>query len=268
MRPILFRIGDFAIHSYGVFLAIGFMYGISLAVKEARRLGQDPEKMLDMSFWILIGAIVGSRLFHCFVYWEDYASDPIEILKIWKGGLVFYGGFILATAFTVTFCLYHKLRWITFADAMAPALMLGLLFGRMGCLHAGCCFGKPTDLPWAITFPSAGGLGTAGVPLHPTQMYEALAAFLICLTVLSFRKEKRFEGQPFLVTIVLYAVARSAIEAVRADPRGFIHVAGVAVSESQAVSAVIGPPALILLVYLMWKHRGAPALAEREAQAA
>ncbi|MCA9772564.1 MAG: prolipoprotein diacylglyceryl transferase [Myxococcales bacterium] len=255
MRPIMFRFGDLALHSYGVFLAIGFLYGITLATKEARRLGQDPEKMLDLSFWVLIGAIAGARLFHCMVYWEDYIHQPLEILKIWKGGLTFYGGFILAMLFVIAFIWRYKLPALTWMDAMSPALMLGITFGRMGCFNAGCCYGKPTSVPWGVVFNQSQGLATKGIALHPTQLYQGLANFSIFLIIMGMRKHKRFEGQPFYLTIVLYSILRSFIEIFRADPRGFVHVFGMPVSESQLVSAIIGPLALIALVYQTWKHR-------------
>src|SRR3989339_541590 len=174
MFPVLLKIGPISIFTYGFFIAVGFLAGIFLATKEAKRLGEDYEKIMDLCFYILVAAILGSRLFYVATSPEMFLKNPVEILKIWNGGLVFYGGFIAAL---VTGVIYLKVKnipvWKT-ADIMAPSIALAHFFGRIGCFFAGCCYGKYCDLPWAVTFNHPDSLAPTGIPLHPTQLYEAL----------------------------------------------------------------------------------------------
>ena len=177
MHPILFSIKGIYVHSYGVMLAIGFMVGISIAVKEGKRIDVDPEKILNMTFFILIAAIIGSRLFHCIVYYEQYIKDPVRILKLWEGGLVFYGGFILAFTTGSVYVLTHKMDYWKCADISSLSVAIGLMFGRIGCTLAGCCYGKPcdSDFPFGIVFTNPLGLGHKDVPLYPTQPFSIIS---------------------------------------------------------------------------------------------
>ena len=172
MHPVLLQIGSLKIYSYGVFVAIGFLAALWVSGREIARQGLDREKFLDMGFWVVLSAIAGARIFHVLVYWRQYAEAPGEILKLWNGGLVFYGGFIAATAACVVFLRRNRMPFLPVADASSIGIVLGLAFGRLGCTSAGCCFGKPTTLPWAITFTDPACLAPLHVPLHPTQIYE------------------------------------------------------------------------------------------------
>jgi len=137
MYPILLKIGDFVLHTYGVLLATGFLLAIFLAYREARRLGIDPNYILDLSFYILIAALLGSRLFHVLGNWPEFAENPIEIVKFWRGGLVFYGGLILSLLTGVWFVRKHRLNFSKMADLTAPSIALGYSLGRLGCFSAG-----------------------------------------------------------------------------------------------------------------------------------
>lgn len=249
MYPTLLHLGKITIYTYGFFLAMGFLAGIFLAKYEAKRIGEDPDKILDLAFYILIAAIVGSRIFYVLTDLKMYVADPLEILKIWNGGLVFYGGFIAALA---TALIYMRIKsmpiWQT-TDIMAPSLALGQTLGRMGCFFAGCCYGKTCDLPWAVTFTHPDTLARPiGVPVHPTQLYSALTNFLIFLFLFFFRKKKKFDGQIFWIYVLLYAITRSIIEIFRGDFRGDL-VFGV-LSISQTTGCVMGALAVVMLFYL------------------
>ena len=250
MHPILIRFFGFSIHSYGVMLAIGFMVGISLAVRESQRTGVDPEKVLNLSFWILLTSIVGSRLFHCIVFYPEYLREPLRILKLWEGGLVFYGGLIGAILASVVYCKVHKLNFWQISDIMIPSVLIGLMFGRLGCFLAGCCYGKAcaSDFAFGITFKNPIGLGIKNVPLYPTQLMSAMNAFIIFLLLWSYRKYKRFHGELFGIALVVYSITRSLIEILRDDPRGFVNLGPLHLSESQVVSFFLGLIGLYILV--------------------
>ncbi|MBI5190118.1 MAG: prolipoprotein diacylglyceryl transferase [Nitrospirae bacterium] len=237
MHPVLFKLGPLTIHTYGVLVAAAFLAAIFLASREATRKGIDPERIMDLGLYVLAAAIVGSRLFEVAVNYEYYLSNPADIFKIWKGGLVFYGGFIGAVATGIWFLRKHGLPVWKVGDIAAPCIALGQSIGRIGCLEAGCCYGKPTDLPWAITFTNPDTLAVMGVPVHPTQVYESLGTFLLFLALFAYRKRIAFDGQLFWLYVLAYSVLRFCLEFLRGDTvRGFVHVAGFDVSTGQAVA--------------------------------
>jgi phosphatidylglycerol:prolipoprotein diacylglycerol transferase len=252
MHPILFRIGGLTIHAYGLFVAMGFLAGMALAVREARRAALDTEKISNLFFWIIISAIAGSRLLHVIVEYRSFMSAPLEIFKIWKGGLVFYGGVILAVAVTVFYIRHNKLPLWTTMDILAPPLALGLAFGRLGCFSAGCCYGRPADVPWAVTFTNPDSLAPLYIPLHPTQLYETGAALIIFAILMLTRRAKRFEGQIMWTFFFLYAVARFIIENYRGDPRGAVW--GNLLSTSQFISLLSAVVALVGFFYFLRKQ--------------
>ncbi|MCJ7615421.1 MAG: prolipoprotein diacylglyceryl transferase [Desulfobacterales bacterium] len=220
MHPILLKIGDITIHTYGFFVAMGFLAGILLANSEAKRLGIDHEKLMDLCFYILIAAIVGSRLFYVAINYELFLSNPLDVFKIWSGGLVFYGGFIAALFTSFIYLKMHKMPvWIT-ADIAAPSLAIGHFLGRLGCFSAGCCFGKESDLPWAVTFTHPETLAPIGIPLHPTQLYSSISNLIIFFFLWLFRRRTKFDGQLFWIYVLLYGATRSFIEIFRGDFRG------------------------------------------------
>lgn len=241
MHPILVQFFGFSIHSYGVMLAAGFVVGISLAAREAVRIGVDPEKVLNLSFWILVSSIIGSRLFHCIVFYPQYIADPLRVLKLWEGGLVFYGGFLGALLAGFVYCRVQKLNYWELGDLLMPSVMLGLVFGRIGCTLAGCCYGKACgpDFGLGITFDNPLGLGVKNTPLYPTQVLSAINGFVIFLLLWLYRKKKRFHGELVAICLVVYGITRSLIEILREDPRGFLHLGPLLLSESQVVSAFL-----------------------------
>jgi phosphatidylglycerol:prolipoprotein diacylglycerol transferase len=138
MFPFLFRIGPLSLHTYGVFVAIGFLAGITLALREARKAGMDPGKILDLFFYIVLAAIVGSRILYVLLNFHQYRGDPIGIIRIWEGGLVFYGGLILAAGVVIWYVRRNELGLWLVADVLAPSIALGHFFGRLGCFFSGC----------------------------------------------------------------------------------------------------------------------------------
>jgi len=250
MYPILFQIGSFRIHTYGVFIALGFLTGIVLALREAKRVGEKPENILDLSFYSIIAAIVGSRLFYIILNYQYYIENPLEMIKIWSGGLVFYGGFVLALIVGIWYIRKSHLPLWKTADVMAPSIAIGQAIGRLGCFSAGCCYGKVTTLPWAVTFSNPECLANLGVPLHPTQLYYSLNDLFIFLILTVVKRFKKFDGLLIWLYVLLYSITRSIIEIFRGDDRGLVF--GGTLSISQFIGIVLVPISLFMLGYL-WR---------------
>ena len=254
MYPELFRIGNFPINTYGVFLAVAFLCAILIAVRLARRDGLPAERIYDLSLWMLLAGLAGSKILMLFTE-PEYRDNPALLLSLdfLRSGGVFYGGLLGAVLAGYFLMRRYKLPWWKTADACAPGIAVANFFGRQGCFAAGCCWGKPTTLPWGVKFTELGHQIT-GVPtdvhLHPTQLYESFAMLLVFVFLLWLHKRKRFDGQVILAYALLYSAIRFAIEFVRDDPRGDIFglTSLTGLSTSQLISLVIGIAALILLI--------------------
>ena len=251
MHPILFEFGNWPVYSYGVLLAVAYLAALQLAVVRARRIGLDGSRVMDLGIYLIISALVGAKLMLVLVDFNYFLAQPAELLSLVRAGGVFYGGLIAAVAVALVLVRRYGLPMWTTADLFAPGIALGHVIGRFGCLLAGCCYGRPTDVPWAVTFtdPVAfSNVGTPlGVPLHPTQLYDAGAEMLIMMLLLATEKKGRvFAGRTFWFYILLYGVSRFIIEFYRGDDRGA--VAGL--STSQFISIVAVPLALAMLAWL------------------
>ncbi len=252
MYPILIDLGPLPIRMYGFFVALGFIVGIWIARREAKRYGDNPDDLMDLAFYVILSAIIGSRLFYVITEFDLFKNDPIKIFKIWEGGLVFYGGFI---GVVLVFAFYVKKvkmdLWKT-ADISTPSIAIGHGIARMGCFFAGCCYGKPCDLPWAITFTNPLSVAPLGIPLHPSQIYSVINNLFIFIFIMWFRKHTKFKGQLFWTYVILYAITRSIIELFRDDPRGSI--LGI-VTTSQAV-AIVMVITSITMMFILSKRAG------------
>src|SRR4030095_10253319 len=254
MYPEIFHIGSFPINTYGVFLALAFLSAILVTVKLAERDGLPRERIYDLSLWMLLASLVGSKLLMLFTE-PEYRDNPLQLLSLdfLRSGGVFYGGLIGAVVTGYFLMQGYRLPCWKTADACAPAIAIGNFFGRQGCFAAGCCWGKPTTLPWGVKFTELGHQIT-GVPtdayLHPTQLYESFAMLLVFLFLLWLHKHKRFSGQVILFYALLYSIIRFAIEFVRDDPRGDILglTTLTGLSTSQLISLMVGIGALVLLI--------------------
>ncbi len=252
MHPVLFDFGGFTIYSYGVLLAAAYMLGLQFALVRARRRGLDGQRVMDLGIWIIISALVGAKLLLLIVDFKQFTSSPGELLGLARSGGVFYGGLIAAVVVALIYLRRHQLPLWTTTDVFAPGIALGHIVGRMGCLLAGCCFGRPTTVPWGITFTSpaaAANVGTPlGIALHPTQIYEAGAELLILLFLLAWeRRGHSFPGRTFWSYMLLYGISRFAIEFYRGDSRGMVF--GV-LSTSQFVSVILVPLSIVMLLLL------------------
>ncbi len=254
MYPEIFRIGNFPINTYGVLLALAFLSAILIAARLAARDGLPRERVYDLGLWILLAAIVGSKVLMLFTE-PEYREDPTRLISLdfLRSGGVFYGGFITAVVAGYFLIRRYKLPWWKTADAFAPGIALGNAIGRQGCFAAGCCWGKPTTRPWGVEFTQAGHDVTGvplGVHLHPTQLYESFGALLVFFFLIWLHRRKRFSGQVILFYAVLYAVMRFTIEFFRDDPRGDILglTTLTGLSTSQMLSLIVGIVGLIFLI--------------------
>src|SRR5215212_5677907 len=188
MYPRLFELGPVTVYTYGVLLAAAYLLGLKLAMVRAKARGLDANRVLDLGIYIIISALVGAKLLLLITDFRSFRADPRELLTLARSGGVFYGGLITAVIVAVWYIRRIGLPLWTTCDVFAPGIALGHVVGRFGCFFAGCCYGKPTSLPWGITFTdpfTAINVGTPlNVPLHPTQLYEAGAEALILLILL------------------------------------------------------------------------------------
>lgn len=259
MRRILFTLGPVNIYSYGLMLALAFLSGMYLIEKKARKQGLDITKILDLVFLILFSGILGARVLFVILNWDYYRSDPIGIFKVWEGGLVFYGGLILAFFVSAWFLKKNKLSFWKTADILSPALALGIALGRIGCFLNGCCYGLISE-KWGVSFPARDnppafaqqafdGLiqptAKCSLPVIPTQIYSALAALVIFFILLALEKKKNFNGFLFWVFILLYSLSRFVIEGFRYYEKNFFVFGSLTIS--QAISIILVITSLIFL---------------------
>jgi phosphatidylglycerol:prolipoprotein diacylglycerol transferase len=258
MHPILFSIGDFDVHFYGALIALGTITAVLIARKWGIKDGFGPDLFTDLGFWCIVGGVVGGRLEYVRTNWPQFDGNLLTILNLRQGGLVFYGGLFGVFVAFVAIVILRKKPVLKVLDIMAPLIPLGHVFGRTGCLFAGCCHGKEAhDLPWAITFTDPGAAMDSAflnTPLHPTQVYAmlylgALAGFLVFM-----RNRKAFHGQLILLYLSIYPVLRSINEMFRADEsRGW--VIDDVMTNAQAISLVIALVATVAWVTLLVKKR-------------
>jgi phosphatidylglycerol:prolipoprotein diacylglycerol transferase len=266
MYPRLFELGPLTLYTYGVLLAAAYLVGLKLAMVRAKGQGLDANRVLDLGIYIIISALVGAKLLLLVTDFRTFRADPRELLTLARSGGVFYGGLILAVGVALLYIRRVGLPLWTTCDVFAPGIALGHVVGRFGCFFAGCCYGKPTSMPWGITFTdpfAQTNVGTPlGVPLHPTQLYEAGAELLILgVLLLTERKGRPFPGRTFWLYMLLYAISRFIIEFFRGDERGTVFM----FSTSQFISLLLAPLAIVMLVYLSREKTPDPKRARKAA---
>ncbi len=233
MYPELFSIGKFTIYTYGVLVAIGFFAGMQYIVKYSKDI-INKQQLYDFLFYVILIGIIGARIFYVFLEAPYYLSNPLEILQVWKGGLVYYGGFITVLIFAFLYCRYKKINIVKLMDVFAPALALGHTFGRIGCFFSGCCYGKNTDCFLSIAHR------------HPTQLYEACGNLIIFFILHTLLKKTHKDGRIFVLYMLLYSVLRFVVEFFRGDDRGAFFLG---LSPAQNISIVIFVVAIIILLF-------------------
>jgi len=249
--------GTITIYTYGVLLAAAYLLGLQLALTRAKSRGLDSTRVMDLGIYIIISALLGAKLLLLVTDFQTFRNNPAELFNLLREGGVFYGGLIVAVLVALWYIRRVGLPLWTTCDVFAPGIALGHVVGRFGCLFAGCCFGKPTNVPWAITFTNQfahDNVGTTlNTPLHPTQLYEAGAELLILVFLLTTEKSgRKFAGRTFWLYMLLYAISRYIIEFYRGDERGTVGP----FSTSQFISLLLAPLAVVMLLYLGRFSRG------------
>jgi phosphatidylglycerol:prolipoprotein diacylglycerol transferase len=216
--------GDFGLPTYGVMAALGLVFGLMLIVKLGREQGLDPDKLWNLGIIAIVSGIIGAKLLMFLVdfsYYRAHVSEVFSLSTLQAGG-VWSGGVLLALAMCVWYMRRNGLPVLRTCDVFAPGLALGHAFGRVGCFAAGCCFGRETHVPWAVTFTNPLANEIVGtplhVPLHPTQLYEMVLELCNCLFLVWLIRRKKFEGEIIGTYMIIYGVGRYFIEFFRGDP--------------------------------------------------
>lgn len=245
MSKVLFSIGPFAIHVYGLFLAVAFASGIILAYRRCAARGFSLDRALDLFIVILGSSVVGARILFVLVTPKVFLADPLRIFRIDQGGLVFFGGLLGAIAGSVLYLRYHRLPILSTADLLIPSVSLGQAIGRLGCHFNGCCYGIPWTGPLACH--ACDVASAAGTPRFPVQIFSALANMAILFILLWLDRRRKWDGQVLTGYLILYAASRFSLEFLRGDDRGlFIGP----LSVSQTISLGIMAAGLLI----MWKR--------------
>lgn len=224
MHPILFHFGSITVYTYGILVAAGVVLALFYARKQAPRAGLDAEKVWNMGIYSVLIALLLAKIWLVFGEWDYYTAHPREILSLatFQSGGTFYGGVLGAILTLVLYSYFQKMPLLAVLDTFAPAVPLGHTIGRLGCFAAGCCYGKPTSVAWAVKFTDPAAAQVAGTPLdvdlHPTQLYESAAEFLNFLFLVWLAKRQTFRGQMIGTYFLLYGFERGTIEFFRGDP--------------------------------------------------
>jgi phosphatidylglycerol:prolipoprotein diacylglycerol transferase len=222
MYPVLFEIGGFQIRSYGVIVALSFLIALWMSTREAERKGLDSKLVQDFAVYGLLGGIVGARLYFVLFSAPDYFLEhPWEIFAVWSGGIGIIGSLIGGFIVAVWFCRRRNISLLRFADTLVPGIALGQTLGQFACLLNGDSYGRPTDLPWAITYTDPRSLAPLNIPLHPIEIYEMAAYSLVFLLVWKIGQRYRIDGFTLFTYVAGYGLARFIVDFFRGDPAIF-----------------------------------------------
>lgn len=236
MYPVLFQLGNFELRSYGVIVALSFFTGLWLSSKEAERRGLDPKFIQEFAFYALLGGIIGARIY--FILFSDpayYLKNPWEILAVWHGGIGVIGSLLAGSLVAIWYCRRQGISFWKFGDILVPGIALGQTVGQFACLFNGDSYGKPANLPWAITYTDPRSLAPLNIPLHPIELYEMAAYFLVFLLLWKTRKEYKADGVVFFTYLLGYGIARFLVEFFRGHPAIFAW----GIPAAQVVSAAL-----------------------------
>ncbi len=250
----LFTIGGFTVYTYGLMLALAFFIGILLAYFRAKKVGLPPMIIIDTGIVVLIGSVVGAKLFYVIGHLPEYIENPGRLVDVLRAGGVFQGGLIVAVILSVAYLYWKKQPVWLVADVAAPSIAIGQAIGRIGCFCAGCCYGKPVDqaeLPWAVNFPPD-AIAPSGVFRHPTQLYEMLLMIVVFVLLVLLWRVRKFDGQVFWAYVILYSVVRGGIvEWFRGDHGPVL----LGLSGQQLISVFTLIVGIVIYVYLSRRGR-------------
>lgn len=263
MHPEILHWGPLHLRAYGLMLAIAFLVGTGIALREARRIGLDEDRLVTVILVTLIASILGARGLYVLEHIGEFRHQWGSVLALWQGGLTLYGGVVGgAVAGLIAARQLGMPMWLV-ADALTPSFALGTMFGRVGCFLNGCCYGRPTRLPWGVTFPpeSFAAQEFGPVPVHPAQLYFAFAGLVLFLITWGMRRRMQVPGTLFWSFVAMFALVRIPLDLTRAyEPEAVVFgVHGVPITESQLTSAVMMLFALLMMMRLRREGRAAAA---------
>lgn len=257
MLPYLVNILGVRVPTYGILVAIAFLVALSITGRLAKRAGSNPDTILNLGIYCAMAGILGAKLAMIFADFGEYASNPSRIFSLatLQAAGIFYGGLILALIVAYWYMRRHSLPPLATADLFAPGIAIGHAIGRLGCFAAGCCWGKQCDLPWAVTFTNPDAENLVGVPLHtplhPTQIYEALAEVVIFAFLYRRIKQPHQPGTIIGLYLVLYSIVRFLVDFLRRQDQG--NPFGGPFTTAQWIS--LGLIALAAVVWLKTRER-------------
>ena len=246
MMPELVRIGGLTLYTYGFMWVVGIWLAVWWGLRRAPRYGVSPDDALDVAFWSVLTGIVGGRVAFVLTNWSQYAPDPLSALRVWEGGMSYFGGFGLAIATAIYLIRARRVPIWQLGDLAAPSLALGYGIARIGCFAAGCCYGAPTDLPWGVLFPGHTH------PVHPTQLYATGMNLLIFAGLSWLEPRRRFEGQLFALFLVMHGLYRFINEFFRAGATSALMLG--AFTYGHLVAAVVMAAGGVLYWVLARRH--------------
>lgn len=260
MYPELFHLGPLHLRSYGVMMAVAFLVGTWLSLREARRLHLDEDKLVTIILVTLVASVFGARMLYVIEHLQEFRREWGSVLALWQGGLTLYGGVVAGTFVGLMAARRSGMPTWVVADALTPAFALGTMFGRLGCFLNGCCYGHPTSMPWGVVFPtdSFAGLEYGDVPVHPSQIYNALAGLVLFGVLWAVRKKVSVPGTLFWTFILVFALVRVPLDMTRSyEPEAvLLHLGGLDLTESQLTSFAMAAFGVLMLIRL---RRAAPA---------
>ena len=248
MHPILIELGRFRIYSYGFMLALSFFVGILLAAKRAEKQGLKPDIIYDLSIFLILGAVIGSRGLYIITH-LDHFHGFLDIIALWQGGATYYGGLILAVAGAMVFLRIKRISFLKVADICSLSVASGIFLTRIGCFLSGCCFGSPTECSLGMVFPDASSAGYTytGLHIHPTQLYSSFYGLVIFLALLLLEKKKGFDGYTFGFMLILYGAARFIVDIFRFYEESAVIWRGFVDNQFISVFLIAGGLALLLI---------------------
>lgn len=258
MHPVLLKIGSFELASYGLMTALGYAAAAFYLLPRLKKVNLDKDTFWNLIFIAFVGALLGAKLLFIIVSWPQLGATLAEkisvIIRDFRYGFVFFGGMIASVLSLIFYMKKKGLPILKTSDFLIVGLPLGHALGRIGCFLAGCCYGRPTDMPWGVTFTNPQSLVAPellGVPLHPTQLYESAANLLLFFILHTLYKKPHKNGMILLAYVSCYALMRFIIEFFRGDFRGE-YVLGL--SPSQTISLLTALAAGAVWIYLKKKE--------------
>jgi phosphatidylglycerol---prolipoprotein diacylglyceryl transferase len=254
MHPELVHWGWFHIRSYGLMLALAFLIGTLLALREAARLGLDEDKVVNVILVVLVCSVLGARALYVLEHVGEFRRQWTGVIAVWQGGLTLYGGVVAGTVAGLLAARRFGLPMWTLADALTPSFALGTAFGRVGCFLNGCCYGRPTTMPWGVRFPpdSFAALEFGDTPVHPSQLYFAITGLGLFLITWALRTRLKVPGVLFWIFMLLFSLIRIPLDMTRAYELAavVVRIGPVGITESQLTSFALAMFSVLMLLRL------------------